>query len=69
MAVGVTESRKFKCLCRAIVFSGGTIDYTGVLGAYAKKLGFEKRKIANFYGNKILNWHKNRRKIEIIKEL
>ena len=43
--------------------------YTSVLRAYAKKWGFEKRKIAKFYGNKILNWHENRRKIEIIKEL
>ena len=42
--------------------------YTSVLRAYAKKWGFEKRKIAKFYGNKILNWHENIRKIEIIKE-
>ena len=42
--------------------------YTSVLGVFAKKRGFEKRKIAKFYGNKILNWHKNRRKTKIIKE-
>lgn len=42
--------------------------YTSVLRACAKKWGFEKRKIAKFYENKILNWQKNRRKIEIIKE-
>jgi len=41
--------------------------YTGVLGVFAKKRGFEKRKIAKFYGNKILNWHENRRKMKKFK--